>query len=658
MWPDLGFFLLFFCCLLSIYGSIASLGAALLRHKRLFYSAKISGTCVTVMAVTASLILWVLFFKRDYSVDYIFKNSSNDLPIGYTITAFWSSLEGSHLLWTLLLTIFSTLSFWTAAKDNEHIMPYVSASLQAVLGWMFYLAVTYSDPFLLRLPIASNGQGMNALLQNPYMSFHPPSLFIGYTALAIPFGYSIAALCYGDITEGWLKSVRRWTLVGWAFLTVGIFLGGRWAYVELGWAGYWAWDPVENSSFIPWLFATALLHSLLVQDKLGHLKRLSLVMAIMAFWFSFFGTFITRSGVISSVHSFALSPIGPNYLAYLAVLLLVCLGLYAWRAPSILPPEADRAWGVSKESALVVTQFLLITFVVIVVIGTLFPIISEALTDQRISIQAPYFNMFSPYLGLGFIVAIALGNVLRYHSGKIPGGAKVIWISMLASLPVSLGFMWIGDVFKTVRPFNFAAQVVGIFLVFWSIFLITYDFYTRLKSIRFKFGMFFGRNLAYTGAYVAHIGLLVAILGFLGNYRGLEKSVTLEKGQTLNLFDYEFKFDGIEIRRNKNVTLFAAPLGYYRPGHQGTITAARSQYPTKPELLHEIGTSSTFWHDLYVVLSDFDKQEGKSATFEIHINPTVRIVWISGILIALGGIIALFDKHRGRRSRDALMNLS
>ena len=390
-----------------------------LKHQRLYRSAKYAATASGVVITLAAILLWIMLFQRDYSVLYIFENSSNDLPQLYTLTAFWSSLAGSHFFWALLLAIFSIIAHWSYSKDNEHIMPYVSMFIQAVMIWMFYLLVSFSDPFEMLYPAPENGRGMNALLQNPYMAIHPPTLFVGYTALVVPFAYAMAALCYGDITEGWLKSVRKWTVVSWTFLTAGIFLGGRWAYVELGWAGYWAWDPVENSSFVPWLFATGLLHSLIVQDKLGHLKRLTILLAIFGFFFSFFGTFITRSGIIASVHSFAQSPVGPNYLIFLGLILFVSIVIYFLRAPLLIPANTEKVWGVSKESALIFTQFIILIFALIILIGTIYPIVSEALTGTRFNVQAPYFNAFAPWIGLLVIVFVAIGNLMRYASDKL-----------------------------------------------------------------------------------------------------------------------------------------------------------------------------------------------------------------------------------------------
>lgn len=655
MFADIGFFLMFLCCVATIYGSVSSIAAAKWRHRRLYRSSRAALTATCVMCISAAALMWFMLFSRDYSVAYIFRNSSNDLPRYYTITAFWSALEGSHFLWTMLLTIFATIALWTASKDNEHIMPYVSASLQAVLGWMFYLLISHSDPFLRMFPAMANGQGMNALLQNPYMAIHPPTLFTGYTALAIPAAYSVAALGYGDITEGWLKTTRRWALYAWCALTAGIILGGRWAYVELGWAGYWAWDPVENSSFIPWIFCTALLHSLVVQDKLGHLKRLTLILAFLGFFFSFFGTFITRSGVISSVHSFAESPIGPNYLLFLASMLCTVAILYGFRAHSILPAETGKVWGVSKESALIITQFLLLTLAAIVCVGTLYPIVSEALTGERTTVQAPYFNTFAPWIGLGLIVAIAVGNLMRFQTAKIPNGKLIMGTAALVAMPLCGLLCWAGDIGMTRHAFALGAQIVGFYLLSWSAVCLSWDVVMRMKDLNFNFGLFFKRNLAFFGGFVAHIGLLIAILGFLGNFRGMSKVATLKTGESTEIYGYNLTFDRLDVSEHDNATYYEGVFKVRKDGVDlGELKPARSKYPTKTELHHEAGVMSRMWHDLYVTLSEFDRTSGKSATFELHVNPTVRFVWLAAFVMVAGGLLAIFDRYRGDKSRDTL----
>ncbi len=652
MLAEYGFYLLLLAFVSSLYGSVAALASARLRHRRLFRSARLASHAASGLALSAALLLWYMFYTRDYSVAYVFRNSSQDLPLRYTISAFWGALEGSHFLWTLLLAIVSFIAHRTYTRDNEHIMPYVSATLQAVLCWMFYLAVRHCDPFAPQYPAASNGLGLNALLQNPYMVFHPPSLFCGYTACAVPFAYSLAALCYGDITEGWLRTTRRWALIAWTFLTIGIFLGGRWAYVELGWAGYWAWDPVENSSFLPWLFTTGLLHSLIVQEKLGHMKRFSLIMAFLAFFFSFFGTFVTRSGIISSVHSFAQSPIGPNYLYFLVGIMSVAILLYAYRAPAILPADVSKIWGVSKESALVITQFIILIFGFIIFMGTLYPVLSELVTGSRFNVQAPYFNTFAPYIGFSLVIALTIGNLLRFHSGKLLGGKTLQIAATLLSLPLSAAFIWRADVLRS-HGYGLGVQIVGIFLCFWSLICLSYDAWSRIAANRERAGVFF-RQLSYWGALFAHAGLVIAILGFLGNYRGLDTLVTLKKGESTDFYGYHFEFPGMQINQVENVELYSAPLELSKDGTKlATISPARAHYPTKPELLHEIGLHDGFWYDIYIVLSDFARS-GDEATFQIHINPTVKIVWISVFFLVLGGLLALLDRARGIHSRDFL----
>ncbi len=656
MYAHLGFYLMFLCLILSIFGAGSAFFAAKLNDPRLYKSSRASVTTIFLLTVIGAALMWYMLYQRDYSVAYIAKNSSNDLPPFYTLTAFWSSLEGSHFLWTLLLSMFSAIALWTASPNNDHIMPYVSLTLNGILIWMYYLSVSVSDPFIVSIPAPPNGAGMNALLQNYYMAFHPPTLFTGYSALVVPFAYGFAALCFGEITEGWLKTCRRWVLLAFTFLTVAIVLGGRWAYVELGWSGYWAWDPVENSSFLPWLFCLALMHSLIVQEKLGHLKSLTIVLSFLAFYFSFFGTFITRSGVISSVHSFAESNIGINYFVFLSILLFIFLMLFATRAHLLLPTGVAKVWGMSRESALALAVFLFITFAAIVSIGTLFPIVSEALSGQRVSVQAPYFNAFAPYIGLGVVLLMAIGNLMRFQSTKLVGGYRFQILALLGALIPAALFAYQGDVFQTTRPFALGSQIVGIILTFWCLICLFYDFYIHLKDVRMKFPVLFSHQRGYLGSFIAHVGFLVAILGFLGNFRGVNHTATVKEGEKISFAGYDFDFQGLEIRQDLNAKIIEGKLGIYREGHYvGELRPGRSQYPTKPELMHEVGILSFFWRDIYGVLSDFDREGGKSATFELHINHTVRFVWLSCLLVAIGSILAFFDGKRGRRSLDAFI---
>jgi cytochrome c-type biogenesis protein CcmF len=330
----------------------------------------------------------------------------------------------------------------------------------------------------------------------------------------------------------------------------------------------------------------------------------------------------------------------------------IAILLYGWRAPAILPSDSEKVWGYSKESALVVTQFLLATFALLIFIGTIYPIVSEAITGVRFNVQAPYFNKFAPFLGFAFILAITIGNLMRYKSAKLNGGPLLLVLAALVALIPSLLFCLQGQVFAS-HGYPLAFQLVGIELCFWAMLCLTNDLFTRLRDLKFQFSLFFGRNLAYFGAYIAHLGLLIAILGFLGNYRGIDTTVTLKSGESAELYGYTFTFNGVIIENEHNMKLYAAPLLIEKDNQTiGELKPARAKYPTSEELIHEVGLFGGFWHDLYAILADFDKNTGQRATLQIHINPTVRVVWLSAFFMVLGGIIALFDRQRGVRSKD------
>lgn len=659
MLSDYGFYLLCLCFISSIYGAVSALVALLFEDRRFLLSSTLAQVASTTLCLGAASLLVYLFYTRDYSVLYVYKNSSNDLPAFYTLSAFWSALEGSHFLWTLLLAVCSFAAHVSRPRENLSFFPYVAICLHSVLAWMFYLSLSHCDPFKLTFPVQSNGLGMNALLQNPYMALHPPSLFLGYSSSAITFAYSVAALCYGKLNQSWLNTVRAWALFSWIFLTTGIFLGGRWAYVELGWSGYWAWDPVENSSFLPWLFMTALLHALIVQERTrGELRRYVLVLAFFAFFSGFFGTFITRSGIISSVHSFAQSPIGPFYLLFLVGLALLSLLLYLVKARDLKPagqstPSLDQVEGapaleikkpLSKEGLMIFAQLLLASFAFIVFMGTMYPILSELVTGSRFNIQAPYFNAFAPYLGFSFIVALTFANLLHPRSSRLKGGMRLQVLAIVGALPLSALFAWLGGVGLSSGK-AWILQSLGIFLCCWSSLCLFFDLFTRLAPSAERRITF-----AYLGSFLAHIGVITAILGFLGNYRGMETQVTLDAGDSTEFYGYRFEFMGMQIENQDNVELFTAPLKLSRDGRElGIIKPSRALYPTKNELYHEIGLKDGFWHDLYIVLSDFEKNNGQQVTIEIHINPTVKIVWISAFLMVIGAILSWFDRFKWAR---------
>jgi len=527
---EFGYFSLVVGFCLAVYGlgmGIAGLfrplqGAALSARNALI------GVSVTVCIAAGTL--WYAFITHDFSVKYVFRNSSVDMLPGYLLTAFWSSLEGSHLLWTLILSIVSAVSLSTIRERNMALLPGLNVAYGLTLSFMLLLLVWASAPLTRMFPVGQFGAGMNALLQNPYMAAHPPSLFVGYCTLIVPFAYSLSALLRGSFTPDWLVTVRRWSLFSWAVLSVGIFLGGKWAYVELGWAGYWAWDPVENSSFMPWLALTAALHTMLILDKTGRLPRLTTFLCMLGFILTFLGTFITRSGVISSVHSFAESNIGPAYLTYIALLMMIALGLVFSRGSLLQGAGKSNTWVLSKESTLLFTNFFLLFLLALVAIGTLLPLIVEAVRGVKISIQQPFFNAFAPWIAMGLVSILGAGNLMRWRSGKMddPVASLVfplIWAAPLTGLLMAKKGLDI-------------RSAVGFFLILWTAGSLVMDLVYKLRNIRWNGKAFLKFNRPYMGAWIAHMGLLVAIAGFLGAYRRVEQQATLTLGQSTELQGY------------------------------------------------------------------------------------------------------------------------
>jgi cytochrome c-type biogenesis protein CcmF len=463
---------------------------------------------------------------------------------------------------------------------------------------------------------------------------------VGYCTLVVPFAYSIAALLRGSFTPDWLVTTRRWALFAWAVLSVGIFLGGKWAYVELGWAGYWAWDPVENSSFMPWLAITAALHTMLILDKTGRLPRLTTFLSMLGFILTFLGTFITRSGVISSVHSFAESNIGPAYLAYIVVLMVFALGLVFSRGSLLQGAGRTNAWVLSKESTLLFTDFFLLFLLALVGVGTLLPLIVEAVRGVKISIQQPFFNAFAPWIGVGLVAILGVGNLMRWRNGKIDDPVAslafpAVWATLLTAL-----LAW--------RKELDVRSTIGFFLVIWTAGTLVMDLVFKLKAIRWNGKAFLKFNRPYLGAWIAHMGFLVAIAGFLGAYRGIEQQTTLDLGQSTEFFGYTLTNRGLEFGQAYNYQNVKARIeAVNRDGDATTILPMRSKYTNKEEWLNEIGVHSTFWHDVYLVLASFDTRTQQVA-LKMHINPTVKFVWTSLIIMVLGALVGLSHRVRKR----------
>jgi cytochrome c-type biogenesis protein CcmF len=637
---ELGYYALILAFCLAVYGTVMGAVAFYRPQSGIVQSGRNAFIALNACVMVASGVLWTALITHDFSIGYVFRNSAADMPPIYLLTAFWSSLEGSHLLWTLTMSIVVSISLLTVREKNAGLLPGLLVCYGVSLSFMTLLLVWASAPLTRMFPVQDVGQGMNALLQNPYMAAHPPSLFAGYCALIVPFGYAVAALLRGSFTADWLVSVRRWTLAGWAVLSVGIFLGGKWAYVELGWAGYWAWDPVENSSFMPWLAATSLLHTLLILDKTNRLPRLACLLAGLAFILTFLGTFITRSGVISSVHSFAESDIGPAYLTYIVIWTFILLVLITTRGHLLQGAAQVQTWTVSKESALLFTNFFLLFLLALVCVGTLLPLIVEAIRGVKISVQQPFFNAFTPWIGVGLVGLLGVGNLMRWRNGKIEDPVAGLLFPALWSVILTVAL--------TVHKGLDLRSALGFGLILWTGFVMIMDLVYRLKNLRWNTSVLLKYNRPYLGSWVVHLGFLVAIAGFLGGYRGIQAETVLRHNESTEFYGYTLTNRGMQFSQDYNATLATAMVEARDPqGHVTVVNPIRSKYTNKDEWLNEIGIHSTFWHDLYLVLATFDGKTNQ-ISLKMHINPTVKFVWTSLVIMVLGAILGLSHRVKKR----------
>lgn len=637
---ELGFFALLLAFCLALYGTFMGAVGFFKPQSGIIQSGRNAFIALNACVLLASGVLWIALLTHDFSIGYVFRNSAADMPPIYLLTAFWSSLEGSHLLWTMIMSIIVTVSLLTMREKNTPLLPGLLVCYGVSLSFMTLLLVWASAPLTRMFPVQDMGQGMNALLQNPYMAAHPPSLFVGYCAMIVPFGYAVAALLRGSFTADWLVSVRRWTLAGWAILSVGIFLGGKWAYVELGWAGYWAWDPVENSSFMPWLASTSLLHTLLILDKTNRLPRLACLLAGLAFILTFLGTFITRSGVISSVHSFAESDIGPAYLTYIVIWTLILLVLITTRGNLLQGAAQAQTWTVSKESALLFTNFFLLFLLALVCVGTLLPLIVEAVRGVKISVQQPFFNAFTPWIGVGLVALLGVGNLMRWKNGKIEDPVTGLMFPALWAVVLT--------VVLAVHKDLDMRSAIGFGLVLWTALVMIMDLVFRLKNLRWNSSVLLKYNRPYLGSWIVHLGFLVAVAGFLGGYRGIHAETVLRHNESTEFYGYTLTNRGMRFSKEYNATFATAVIEARDPkGNVTEVNPIRSKYTNKDEWLNEIGIYSTFWHDLYLVLAMFDGQTNQ-VSLKMHINPTVKFVWTSLVIMVLGAIVGLSHRVKKR----------
>ena len=578
--------------------------------------------------------LTVAFVTSDFSVALVYENSHSAKPMLYKVTGVWGNHEGSMLLWVMILSLFGA----AAASFGEHLPPALRArvlSVQGAIGAAFLaFIVLTSNPFERMFPPAFDGRDLNPLLQDPGLAFHPPFLYLGYVGLSMSFSFAVAALIEGRVDAAWARWVRPWTLAAWMFLTIGIALGSWWAYYELGWGGFWFWDPVENASFMPWLLATALLHSAIVVEKREVLKSWTILLAIIAFGFSLIGTFIVRSGVITSVHSFASDPTrGIFILAILATFVGGALTLYAARAGSMTARGVFAP--VSREGALLLNNLLLAVAAFVVFIGTIWPLVAEMAWGRKLSVGAPFFEKaFTPFM-VALALALPIGAILPWKRGRV--GRAIATLTPAAILAVAAA----GLAFA-VSTGHSALAVVGAALGAWLIGGAAIDIWQRAGR---EAGRLARLPRADWGRVIAHAGLGVTFVGIsLLMAWSAEDIRVAREGESFTVAGYDFTLQDVQDEQGPNYVSTTATIRVARDGREiGVLHPEKRVYPVQAMPTTEAAIRSSFTGDVYVVIGD--PQQGGGWAVRTYIRPFAFWIWLGSGLMALGGLVSLSDRR-------------
>ena len=589
----------------------------------------------------AFLALVACFVRSDFSVAAVYRHSHSQQPLIYKIAATWGNHEGSLLLWVLILAVFGAL----VALFGENLPPRLKAralSVQGMISFAFLAFMLFtSNPFDRLSPVPFEGEELNPLLQDPGLALHPPMLYLGYVGFSMTFSFAVAALIEGRVDSAWARWVRPWTLLAWTTLTAGIFLGANWAYYELGWGGWWAWDPVENASFMPWLIGTALLHCQTVVEKRDALKAWTILLAIIAFGFSLLGTFLVRSGVITSVHAFAQDPArGLFILVILAAALGGSFALFAWRAPSLNPSGLFAP--ISRESALVLNNLFLAVGTGAVLIGTLYPLALSVITGGSVSVGAPWYIATFVPLMVPMVVLMAIGPLLGWKRGNLPGALQRLAVAGVLALLVA-GYTLSRETGGSVLA------PLGVALGVWLFLGTLVEWTERVKLFRAKPRENWNRarhlpRAAY-GMTFAHLGLAIAIVGMTGSSAWKSESVkAMQVGDTVTMGDFTYRFDGIAAVKGANYLAERATFSVTRDGKPYTVLhPERRRYAVQAMSTNEAAIESSVRGDIYAVIGD--RAGPRSWTVRIYHQPLVPWIWLGGLLMALGGVVSLSDRR-------------
>lgn len=587
------------------------------------------------------------FYFNDFSLVYVAEHSNSLLPWYYKLSATWGGHEGSLLLWMTIMAAWCALVAWFSRGLPLSMRVRVLVILSGIQVMMLAMLIFTSSPFDRTLPsLPVDGRDLNPLLQDPGLIFHPPMLYMGYVGMAVPFAFCLAALWAGRLDAAWTRWSRPWTVAAWCFLTLGIALGSWWAYYELGWGGWWFWDPVENASLMPWLAATALLHSLAVTEQRGVFKAWSIMLAIFTFGLSLLGTFLVRSGVITSVHSFAADPTrGVVILAILGVVIgsgLLMFATRGWR----LTVESHYQLK-SRETMLVVNNIIILVATIVVLLGTLYPIIADAFHLGQVSVGPPYFNALFVPLTWILMLAMGMGATLRWKKDSRPMLGAVLMVLLSSAVLAAILTYFISPN----EPFNVAMTLL---LSVWVLAWIGIDMKHKLRHAKLNWlTALMKLPLSYWGMQVAHIGMLIVAIGVgVTTSLSVETDVAMGVGDTANVRGYEFAMTELSAIRGKNYDGEMATVMVSKNGqHIGTLQPQKRTYVVSMMPMTEASINANLMRDLYVALGEPIDDTGNTWAVRIYVKPAIRLIWLGSIIMSLGGLLAMMDKRYRLNSR-------
>ncbi len=656
---DVGTLALALALLVSLY----TIGAAVLalrgRRAALLTSAGNGLYAVAALTTVAVGILEWAFVTHQFRLQYVADHTSRAQPLIYNISALWGGQDGSLLFWAWLLAIFGVIVLWQNRTQNRELLPYIVTFLAFTETFFLTLLLATSSPFAILASTPPDGTGLNPLLQNPGMFFHPVTQYIGYVGFTIPFAFGLAALVTGKLSDAWIRSTRRWSLVSWLFLSLGLLFGMRWAYVELGWGGYWGWDPVENAALIPWLTATAYLHSVMIQEKRGMLKVWNLVLVMLTFILSILGTFLTRSGVVQSVHAFGVSALGPYFLAFIAIVLFVFLYLLYTRLDR-LQEENEMDSLVSREATFLLNNLILVGAAFATLWGTLFPMVSEVVTGKQVTVAAPFFNQVNGPIFFMLILLMGVCTLIGWRRASLHNLLRNFVGPLAVALVTAVALFALG-----VRE---ALGLVAFSTAAFVLTTIVLEFYRALAVRVRQHGenplaalvRLFARNRRRYGGYVVHLGIVCAVIGIAGStFFQTSLQQNLKPGESMTLGPYTLSFAGFDDYVEADHEVIAARINVFENGAQiASLAPQKNYYSAVDQMTSEVAVRSTAREDLYVILAGWD-QDG-SATLKVIVNPLVVWLWVGFGVFMAGTLIAAWpDAREGRalarvRAREAV----